>query len=408
MMTARSYSWCLVGVLWVVALLNYLDRQVIFSVLPLLSVDLHLSNVQLGLLSSVFLWTYGILSPVSGFLADRFGRSRLITISLLVWSAVTLATGWAGNFQQLIAARALMGISEACYLPAALAKIAEHHGVKSRSLAVGMHQTGLFAGIILGGSFGGWAGQHYGWRMPFQALGAVGVGYFAIVFFFFRSQPVLAGTSMAKPKGFFGALAELIQLPGYFVMFIVFSSVSIAHWLVSTWLPLYLFERFHMSLAEAGFTATFYIQIASFGGILFGGWLADRLNARIARGALYMQSAGVLVASLFLLLLAGTNSRFVLIAGLVVYGVGRGFYECNTMPVFCQIAPDELRSTGYGVFNFGGCVAGGAVAALAGGFKDSLGLSGAFQIAAGIMFVSGLLLLTMRHRPVQSNQEIRA
>ena len=399
-MTARNYSWCLVGVLWVVALLNYIDRQVIFSVFPLLSTDLKLSNVELGLLSSVFLWTYGVLSPISGFLADRFGRSRLITISLLVWSAVTLATGFASNFGQLIAARALMGISEACYLPAALGKITEYHGTTSRSLAVGVHQTGLFVGMILGGSVGGWAGQNYGWRMPFLVLGAIGIAYFAVVLLFFRNEPAAAEIQQqGAQRSFFSAITELFRLPGFFVMFTVFAATSIANWLVYTWMPLYIFERFHVSLAEAGFTATFYFQIASFGGILAGGWLADRLNSRTAKGGLYLQSAGVLLASAFLFLLAGTDSRLVLIAGLLAYGVGRGFYECNTMPVFCQIAPEELRSTGYGIFNFGGCVAGGIVAGLAGRFKDSLGLSGAFQIAACIMLLSGFLLLTLRTKP---------
>src|SRR5207247_9775030 len=107
-MTARRYAWVLVGLLWVVALLNYLDRQVIFSLFPLLSTELGLSSVQLGLLSTVFLWIYGILSPAAGFVADRFGRGRLIAVSLLVWSAVTLATGASRNFTELVCARAVM------------------------------------------------------------------------------------------------------------------------------------------------------------------------------------------------------------------------------------------------------------------------------------------------------------
>src|SRR5947209_276333 len=166
-MTPRRYGWLLVGVLWVVALLNYVDRQVIFSMFPLLARDLSLSAVQLGLLSTVFLWVYGLLSPFAGFAADRFGRGRLITASLLVWSAVTLATGLSRTYGQLVAARAVMGLSEACYLPAALACIAQHHGSRTRSLAVGIHQSGLYVGLILGGAAGGWAGERYGWRVPF-------------------------------------------------------------------------------------------------------------------------------------------------------------------------------------------------------------------------------------------------
>ena len=395
-MKLRQYGWILVALLWVVALLNYVDRQVIFSLFPLLSSELHLSSVQLGLLSTVFLWIYGILSPFSGYVADRFGRGRLISISLMVWSAVTLATGASRTFPQLLAARAVMGVSEACYLPAALAKIAEYHGSRTRSLAVGLHQSGLYVGMIVGGAAGGWAGQTYGWRMPFFVLGGVGILYVMVVVLFFRREPSLPDREAAAPLRFRAAVTQLFRLPGFATMTAVFAAVGIANWLVYTWLPLYLYERFGMSLAAAGFTATFYIQAASLGGIILGGWLADRWSGASSQGRLYTQVFGVLLAGPFLFLLGHTGSRTVLIAALLLFGAGRGFYDCNTMPVLCQIARDDLRSTGYGVFNFAACLAGGIVAALAGALKNVLGLSGAFEIAAGILFVSGLLLFGIR------------
>jgi MFS family permease len=181
-------------------------------------------------------------------------------------------------------------------------------------------------------------------------------------------------------------------------MTVVFSAMAIANWLVYTWLPLYLYERFGMSLAAAGFTATFYIQGASVCGIVLGGWVADRWGARSPRGRIYTQAAGLLLASPFLFLLGYAGTRVLLLTALVVFGVGRGFYDCNTMPVLCQVARDDLRSTGYGIFNFAGCLAGGLVAALAGALKNVLGLAGAFQIAAGILCLSALLLLRIRTR----------
>ncbi len=395
-MMARRYAWELVALLWVVALLNYVDRQVIFSLFPLLSTDLGLSSVQLGLLSTVFLWVYGILSPFSGYVADRFGRGRLIGASLLVWSAVTLATGLSRTYGQLILARGLMGLSEACYLPAALAKIAQHHGPRTQSLAVGIHQSGLYVGMILGGAAGGWAGQRYGWRAPFLVLGAVGIVYVAVLGLFFRRERAAPEGTRKAPRDFRSALGELWRLPGFGIMTGVFSAMAVANWLVYTWLPLYLYERFGMSLAEAGFTATFYIQGASFGGIILGGWLADRWSAGSARGRLYTQTCGLLLASPFLFLLGHADTRLVLVAALVLFGAGRGFYDCNTMPVLCQVARDDLRSTGYGIFNFAGCVAGGIVAALAGALKNVLGLAAAFQIAAGILCLSGVLLLRIK------------
>jgi MFS family permease len=432
--TARRHAWLLVAVLWVLALLNYLDRQVIFSVFPLLSADLGLSNVQLGLLSTVFLWVYGVLSPISGFVADRFGRGRSISFSLLVWSAVTLLTGFSTTFTQLISARALMGISEACYLPAALAKIAAAHGPRTRSLAVGLHQSGLYVGMILGGVGGGWIGERYGWRAPFLILGAVGILYFAFVYLFFRnsnekadhkshqnadrnshknadrkstenadlqSRDSMERSSDVATPNFSTALRELHRTPGFATMTIVFSAVAIANWLVYTWLPVYLYERFGMSLASAGFTATFYIQAASFGGIILGGWLADRWSGKSERGRIYTQTFGVMLASPFLFVLGYTSSHAILLLALILFGVGRGFYDCNTMPVLCQVARDDLRSTGYGIFNFAGCLAGGIAAVMAGALKNSLGLSAAFQIAGAILCLSGLLLLRIRVAPAR-------
>jgi sugar phosphate permease len=179
-------------------------------------------------------------------------------------------------------------------------------------------------------------------------------------------------------------------------MTVVFSAMAIANWMVYTWLPLYLYERLHMGLAEAGFTATFYIQGASFAGILLGGWLADRWSASAINGRLYTQAFGVLVASPFLFLLAVADSRVILIAALVLFGAGRGFYDSNTMPVLAQVARDDLRATGYGIFNCAGCFAGGVVAAVAGALKNALGLGAAFQLAAAILLLSGLMLLRIR------------
>jgi sugar phosphate permease len=235
--------------------------------------------------------------------------------------------------------------------------------------------------------------------VPFLVLGAAGLVYVAAVALFFRArQPapeiVNAGDSQRVP--FRTAVAELCRLPGFGIMTAVFSAMAVANWLVYTWLPLYLYERFHMSLSEAGFTATFYIQGASVAGIVLGGWLADRWGAHAPRGRIYTQAAGLLLASPFLFLLGHTDTRTVLLAALVLFGAGRGFYDCNTMPVLCQVARDDQRSTGYGIFNFAGCLAGGVVAALAGALKNVIGLAGAFQIAAAILCLSSLLLLRIR------------
>jgi MFS family permease len=393
--SAGLYAWAIVALLWVVALLNYLDRQIIFSVFPLLKDDMQLSDRELGLLGAAFLWVYGLLSPISGFLADRFGRVRVIIVSLLIWSLITWLTGHARTFEELVVARALMGLSEACYIPAALALIADYHARGKLSLATGIHTSGIYMGIILGGWGGGWMGERYGWRYAFTVLGIVGVVYTLLLLPTLRGKETAAREEMAKPR-FLPALRELLSLPGFKTLTLVFGAFSLANWAIYTWLPVYLYERFNMKLAAAGFSATFYIQVASFGGILVGGLLADRWNKVSARGRVLTQCLGVALAAPCLFLVGFTASTGLLIAALVIFGLGRGFYDCNAMPVLSQIARSDLRSTGYGIFNLVGTLTGGVIAAAAGALKNIIGLGGVFQVAALLLLISAVMLVRLR------------
>jgi predicted MFS family arabinose efflux permease len=386
-MESKRYAWAVVGLLWVVACLNYLDRQVIFSLFPLIRSEMKVDDFQLGLLSTVFLWVYGLASPFGGYLADRVGRKRILVSSLLIWTAVTLLTGYVRDFRQLLAARALMGLSEACYLPAALALIAELHGERSRSLATGIHQSGLYAGMAFGGAIGGWMGERQGWRAPFVLLGAVGLVYAFVLVKGLRA----GGKESASPMG--ASIGEVLRLPGYGGMLAAFTAFAIANWVVYTWLPLYIFERFQVSLASAGFSATFYLQAASFAGILAGGWVADRWSRKSAKGRVWTQAVGFAIAAPFLFLVGATGSLTVAIAALVAFGIGKGFYDCNTMPVLAQAARPEVRATGYGIFNLAGCVAGGAMAAAAGALKPAIGLAGAIEVAAALLLLSAASLV---------------
>ena len=392
---AKHYPWILVGLLWVVALLNYLDRQVIFSIFPLLRSDLGLSNVQLGFLSTVFLWSYGGLSVVAGHLGDRFDRARIIQFSLWVWCLVTYATGRASGFAGLLSARALMGISEAFYLPTALALIADYHGERTRSLATGLHMSGLYAGMAFAGVGGGWIGERWGWRGPFTVLGLAGVAYAAVLHFALKPATPIQSVP-GHPLGFFPSLRKVVSLPGYLHMVLVFSVLGIANWLVYTWLPTYVYERFRMSLTWAGFSATFYIQAAGFAGIVFGGWLADRWSRSTPRGRLFVQAIGLGLAAPALFLVGSADSHAFLILALSAFGIGRGFYDSNTMPVLCQIADPDLRATGFGIFNFVSCLIAGVSASLAGHLKSTVGLAPVFQVAALLLGVSALVLLRIR------------
>lgn len=390
----RFYPWLLVALLWVVALLNYLDRQVIFSVFPLIRADLAVTDIQLGLLGTAFLWVYGLLSPFGGYLADRFGRRSVILVSLGVWSAVTLLTGYARSYYELLGARALMGISEACYLPAGLALIADYHSERTRSLATGLHQSGLYMGIVLGGVGGGWMGQTFGWRAAFIVLGAAGIVYgFVLV-------PMLRGgrTSTASRRP---PVVRLSTRP-FTLLTTANMLTATAYWCVYTWLPLYLFERFHMSLAGAGFSATFYIQVASFAGILAGGTLADRWSRTNPRARILTQAMGLAAAGPFLFVVGFTGSAWILVGALVLFGLGRGFFDCNLMPVVCEIVEPDLRATAYGVLNCTSCIAGGAMAIAGGMLKSSIGLGGALQISGLILVVAAAMLAAGKLRPAHA------
>lgn len=402
-MTAARFKWVIVALLWVVALLNYLDRQVIFAVFPLLKNELNVSSLQLGLLGTSFLWVYGLLSPLGGYAADRFTRRGVILLSLVVWSAVTWLTGHCRTYGELLTARGLMGISEACYLPAALAMIADYHGDKTRSRAVGLHQSGLYAGIGLGGLGGGWIGDHYGWRAAFIALGIAGLIYAAILAFGLKEAREQSRANLASVDKipFSRAMRELLASRKFLLLTGVNSLTSLAYWCVYTWLAVYLYERFRMSLTVAGFSSTFYIQVASFAGILLGGWWADRWTRTNRRARVLTQTIGLAIAAPFLFLIGMTASQLILMPCLVLFGLGRGFFDCNLMPVLCQIVSPNLRASAYGILNCTSCIVGGVMAAAGGLFKDTIGLGGALQLSAVLLAVAAVWLWTLKTKAAE-------
>lgn len=388
--------WIVVGVLWLAATLNYLDRQAIFALFHPIRAELDLTDWQLGLLSTAFLWIYGLFSPLGGYLADRFSRSRVILVSLGAWSAITAATGAARSFSALLAARALMGLSEAFYLPAALALISDYHKQATRSLATGIHQSGLYLGLILGGAGAGWLGERQGWRFAFYSLGGVGLVYMALAALALKDAARQAAAQIPDRHGGSGAIGRLLASRQFLLMAAVFAVASMSYWMVYTWLPLYLLERFRMSLSAAGFSATVYIQTASFTAILAGGWLSDRWSMHRPGARVLVQAAGFATAGPFLFLTGYTGSAAVLIFALIAFGLGRGLYDCNVMPVLCDVVDPDLRATAYGILNLLGCVAGGGMAAAAGYLKSSIGLETALQISGVLLACCALLLARLR------------
>lgn len=398
-----SRAWVTVGLLWFVALLNYLDRLTITTMRDPLKADIAMTDAQFGLLTSVFLWIYGLCSPLGGFLADRFSRRWVIVVSLFIWSAVTWLTGHMTTFGGLLAARALMGLSEACYIPAALALIADYHRGPTRSLATGLHMSGVYTGAALGG-VGGIIAEHYGWRFGFYLFGGIGVAYSLVVLALLRDAPASGPEQPAKESGSSRpslgiAVSALFREPAFLLLLAVNALVGTANWGVYGWLPTYLREHFNLGLGAAGITATGYIQIASFLGVLVGGIWADRWSRTQPRARAWVPAIGYCVVAPCLFLSVSTDLLPLAVAGLVVFGLGRGFFDANHMPILRSISDERFSATGYGILNFLSCMTGGVLIYVGGWMKDAqVDLSRVFQFSACGLLAVGLMLFAMRRR----------
>lgn len=400
----RQGAWLVVSILWVIALLNYLDRIMITTMRDSLTAAIPMTDAQFGLLTSVFLWVYGLLSPFTGFLADRFSRSRLIIGSLLVWSLLTWLTGHAKNFEQLIVIRALMGLSEAAYLPAALALIADYHRGTTRSLATGIHMTGLSVGSGLGGA-GGWIAERYGWSAPFDAFGLFGIGYAIMLLMVLRDAPRDGLPTAAQTAGggnvrLGPALSGLFRSGSFLLLVAFWSLLGVAGWAVIGWMPTYFRENFGIEQGTAGFAATTTLSAAMVMGKLGGGAWADRWSRTRASARILVPAIGLFIAAPAVFLVAHTGVLAVAIAGLSLYGMTRTFADANLMPILCQIGDPRHRATGYGVLNMFATIVGGLTIYIGGALRDAqISVSVLFMFAAAGLLVCAVLLVLVRPGP---------
>ncbi len=399
-------AWLVVALLCVVGALNYLDRNMIMTMRTSLVAAVPMTDAQFGLLTSAFLWVYGILSPLAGFLADRFSRSRVIIISLFIWSAVTWLTAHATTFEGLLFARALMGVSEACYIPAALALIADYHRGSTRSFATGVHVAGIMVGQGFGG-IGGWLAERHTWQFPFTIFGVVGIVYAFVLLFTLRDAP-REGVAIAAPPdskvinpaervAFGAALRSLLGNGSFIAALIFFGLLGVVGWGLVGWLPTYFQERFSLGQGTAGFSATGYLNAGSVIGVLLGGWLADRWARTNPRGRILVPAIGLCIAAVGVLALSLTHVFAVAIVGVVVYGVTRTFTDANMMPILCLIADPRYRATGYGMLNLLACIIGGVGIYAGGALRDAkVDLSSMFLFVFFVICVCAALLFRLK------------
>ena len=397
--TLSNRAWLMVALLWFVACLNYLDRMILITMRTSIKEAIPMTDAQFGLLTTIFLVSYGLLSPLGGFVADRFSRSRIIIFSLFAWSATTWLTAHASTFGELLFYRALMGISEACYFPAAGALLMDYHRNTTRSLANGIHLSGVMVGSGLGG-LGGYIADRHPWTFVFELFGVIGVVYSVVLFFLLKDRPsqAIPVTSSSTPiiaeKGnLFQAFASLFSRPAYILALLFWGLLGLASWSFIGWLPTYLSERFGLSQGEAGLTSMGYIYAGSLVGMVVGGYWADRWSKHSPRARIWVGVIGVLIATPAILVASNAGVLTLVLVALVIYGFARPFPDANMVPILCQIVDPRYLATGVGVLNMFAVFVGGATIYAGGALRDAnVDITTVFNCGAvGLVICAALL-----------------
>lgn len=409
MKITKNYPWVVVALLWVVALLNYMDRQMLSTMQEAMKADIfELQKAEaFGALMAVFLWIYGIMSPIAGMVADRVSRKWLVVGSLFVWSGVTYLMGYADTFQELYWLRATMGISEALYIPSALSLIADWHQGKSRSLAIGIHMTGLYVGQAIGG-FGATVAAVFSWHTAFHWFGIVGMVYSLVLLLFLHENPdrtVTAkpqqGTKKSSP---WAGLSIVLSNWAFWVILVYFAAPSLPGWATKNWLPTLFAESLNIPMSEAGPISTITIALSSFVGVIAGGILSDRWVQTNIRGRVYTGAIGLGLTIPSLLLLGLGHSFIAVVGAALLFGIGFGIFDANNMPILCQFVSAKYRGTAYGIMNMTGVFAGAAVTHLLGKWGDDGSLGMGFALLSGVVLVALTLQLYFL-RPQVDNVE---
>ena len=413
MKNKKFYPWLVVALLWVVALLNYMDRQMLSTMQDAMKLDIvELQKAEaFGALMAVFLWIYGLVSPFAGVVAVRVSRKKLVVGSLFVWSAVTYLMGYASDFTQLYWLRALMGVSEALYIPSALSLIADWHEGKSRSLAIGIHMTGLYVGQAVGG-FGATIAATFSWHSTFYWFGITGIAYSVVLALLLHDKPKAAAAVAASPnpatlmkkESLWRGLSVVLSTWAFWVILIYFAVPSLPGWATKNWLPTLFADSLGLDMAQAGPMSTITIAASSFVGVLLGGVLSDKWVLRNIRGRIYTSAIGLGMTIPALVLLGFGHSVVAVVGAGMLFGIGFGMFDANNMPILCQIISAKYRATAYGIMNMVGVFAGAAVTQLLGKWTDGGNLGMGFAVLGGIVIVALVLQLACL-RPTSDNVE---
>ena len=390
----KHYKWVLVGLLWIVALLNYMDRQMLATMRPAMQLDIPelQSATMFGYLMGIFLWIYGFASPLSGLVADRFNKKWIIVGSLFVWSGVTYAMGYATTFEQLYWLRAIMGVSEALYIPAGLSLIADFHNEKTRSLAIGIHMTGLYFGQAIGG-FGATVAAAFTWHTTFHWFGLIGIFYSFVLIFFLRSkkpgipEQEIGVKAIVGKTPLFKGISLLFSNIAFWVILFYFAVPSLPGWATKNWLPTLFAENLNIPMSQAGPLSTITIAASSFIGVIFGGILSDKWVQKNIRGRIYTSAIGLALTIPSLLLLGFGHSIINVVGAGLCFGIGFGMFDANNMPILCQFVSARHRATAYGIMNMVGVFFGAFITDFLGRSSDAGSLGKDFAMLGAVVAV---------------------
>ncbi len=413
-LSPNQYKWAVVAMLWTICFFNYADRQGIFSIFPVLKETMNLSEVQLGFIGSAFMWVYAGSGWLAGMVGDRFRRKTVILSGFFFWSFITLLFGFATEYWHLVTLRAIEGLGEAFYFPAAMAMLSAYHGRDTRSRAMGIHQSSVYLGTVAGGSLTGWIADYWGWRYSFFLFGGCGVIMVLFLLFFLREPEDLAESDESGASSPPASVLELLKgifivlrIPMVLILIVVFIGANSVASIFLTWTPKFLYDKFSMSLTMAGFSATVYLQVGSVIGVLCGGMLADRLRARYRGGRMMTQSLGLYGGVPFIFVVGWTLQVPILVVAMACFGFFKGIYDANIWASLHDVVPAQRRATAVGVMNSLGWLSGGISAVSIAWASERFGMSACISANSMVYLFFGLLLsggvyLFMRGKAVQS------
>ncbi len=392
----RDPAWLLIGFLWFSYLLNHADRQVVYTLFPALQREFNYSDAVVGLTGALFLWVYGLCSPLAGILGDRISKRVLVTASIAIWSTFTVLSGLSPTGAFLLWCRALLGVSESVFMPAAYALMANAHGPETRSKALSIFGTSQLVGVAVGGSLSGYIAERFRWRASFLVLGVIGVLFAGPLWLFLRSVPERFETLRSPRPAERASLASffaLLRIPSLCVVTAFVSIGTFGLFLVYTWLPTFLYDKFSLGLARAGLEASIYPQIGAAMGLLTGGAMADRCYRRKSAGRFWVVSAGFLLSAPCIFLL-GTASTLPL-TRLCALGFGffAAFISGNQAACAFDIVPASLRASTVGMLNLVGATVSGFAPFLGGLSRRTIGVNRLMALTAVFFLATGVLVI---------------